>query len=106
MDTRKAVVTYNRDTDTLYITLPPCKGGFADSSDGKYFFAFYDSHDSETPSAFEVHWFSEVWDDDDLIPEVNVRFDVEDTDLRGVTLRELLAWAHQRFVEARMKAEV
>jgi len=95
---RKAVVTYHRQADTLYITLPPCKGGYGTSPDGVYFFTFYDSRRRRQPSAFEIHHFSEVWNDETIIPVLALRLTVEGTALRDVTLREVARWAYQQFV--------
>lgn len=49
-----------------------------------------------------MHHFREVWDDESIIPSLEMRFDLEGTDLRGLTLQEVLLWAHQRFVERRV----
>lgn len=98
MDIREAVTTYNPQTDTLTITLPPSRAGFADSADGRFLFLFYDERDSPTPSGFEVHWFSEVWDNPEVLPDPGFRFRNSEAGSGHLSWRELLCWAHRRFV--------
>jgi hypothetical protein len=37
-------------------------------------------------------------DDPDVIPELEMRFDVVGTTLEGMTLKKVLRWAYQRYV--------
>ncbi|MBC8448614.1 MAG: hypothetical protein H8D78_12780 [Chloroflexi bacterium] len=98
--------TYNRDLDTLYLSSPECTGRWMDSWDGIFFFTKYNHREDEIPRGFEIHFFSEVWNDREVIPPLTeMRFDVIGTSLREVSLDEVLRWAYQRYVAARRPRE-
>jgi hypothetical protein len=93
--------TYNPNLDTLHLRTPGCTGKYLDSEDGIFFFTVLDHWDSTTPCGFEVHFFSEVWNDEEIIPDLDMRFEIADTDLRDAGLDEVLRWAFETYIEAR-----
>jgi len=97
----KLRVSYNPELDALYLSTPSCTGKFMDSQDGIYFFMVYNNRSDAHPTGFEVHHLSEVWNDEDLIPHLDMRFDIDGTELKGATLRQVLRWAYERYVARR-----
>jgi hypothetical protein len=94
----KLQVTYNPNLDTLYLTSPSCSGKWMDSHDGMFFFLVYNQRTDASPTGFEIHHFTEVWDDKKLLPRLDMRFDVLGTEVKEATLKEVLRWAFEQYV--------
>ena len=99
-------VSYNPELDALYLSTPSCTGKFMDSEDGMYFFTVYNRRGDAHPTGFEIHHLSEVWDDEELIPHLDMRFDIDGTELKGASLQQVLRWAHERYVAGREQKRV
>ena len=100
----KLQVTYNPNLDTLYLTSPSCSGKWMDSHDGMFFFLVYNQRADASPTGFEIHHFTEVWDDEKLLPWLDMRFDVLGTEVKEATLKEVLHWAFEQYVARRPSA--
>jgi hypothetical protein len=98
--------TYNPDLDTLYLNTPSCTGKWMDSGDSLFFFfTVYNERGDTVPGGFEIHHFTDVWNDDQIIPSLDLRFDVEASDIQDATLAEVLQWAYEKFVAKRKRKE-
>lgn len=97
----KLKVTYNPNLDTLYLSTPLCTGKWMDSRDGIFFFMVYNETTDTVPTGFEIHHLADVWNDEEIIPSLDLRFEIEGTELQDVTLREVLRWAYEQFVAKR-----
>jgi hypothetical protein len=93
----KLQVTYNPNLDTLYLTSPSCSGKWMDSQDGMFFFLIYNQRADTSPTGFEIHHFTEVWDDEKLLPRLDMRFDLLGTEVKEATFKEVLRWAFERY---------
>lgn len=96
-------VTYNPYLDTLYLRTPDCTGSWLDSEDGMFFFTIFDDQDQEVLCGLEIHFFSEIWDDEETIPDLDVLFDIPGTEIRDADLSEVLQWAFETFVKPRQR---
>jgi hypothetical protein len=101
----KLKVTYNPNLDTLYLSTPLCTGRWMDSRDGMFFFMVYNETTDTVPTGFEIHHLADVWNDEEIIPSLDLRFEIEGTDLQDVTLKEVLRWAYEQFVVKREEGE-
>jgi hypothetical protein len=97
----KLKVTYNPNLDALYLSTPFCTGRWMDSQDGIFFFMVYNETTDTVPTGFEIHHLADVWNDEEIIPPLDLRFEIEGTELQDVTLREVLRWAYEQFVAKR-----
>lgn len=95
--------TYNPNLDILYLRTLGCTGSWLDSEDGVFFFAIFNNQDQETLCGFEIHFFSGIWDDEVMIPDLDVRFDILGTEIRDADLSEVLQWAFETFVKPRQR---
>jgi hypothetical protein len=57
--------------------------------------------EATVPTGFEIHHLADVWNDEEIIPPLDLRFEIEGTELQDVTLREVLRWAYEQFVAKR-----
>jgi hypothetical protein len=65
------------------------------------FYICYDWDNSEEIVGFEWLDFSRYFnaiDDEGVIPDLEMRFDIEGTNLKRLTLKEVLRWAYRRYV--------
>ncbi|MFQ6058982.1 MAG: hypothetical protein ACE5MB_08925 [Anaerolineae bacterium] len=96
----KIEVSYHEGQDTLYLrTIPKRPARMAETD-----YDFYIRYDWDDPTkivGFEWLDFSTYFntiDDPDVIPELEMRFDIVGTNVEGVTLKEILRWAYQKYV--------
>jgi len=101
----KLKVTYNPNLDALYLSTPLCTGKWMDSQEGVFFFMIYNETTDTVPTGFEIHHLADVWNDEEIIPSLDLRFEIEGTDLQDVTLREVVRWAYEQFVAKRGERE-
>lgn len=109
--TKEIEVRYSEPDDTLYIRVLPKRPARMAETD----YDFYIRYDWDDPSqivGFEWLGFSAYFsalDEPSVIPEVDMTFDVVGTDLKGLTLKNVLRWAYERYVlkrEAELAAKV
>lgn len=93
-------VRYSGARDALYIrTLPKRPARMAETDYD--FYIRYDWEDPDKVVGFEWLDFSRYFtalDEPGAIPELDLRFNVRGTELKGLTLKELLRWAYERYV--------
>lgn len=94
-------VTYNRAKDTLYIEILPARPARIDGFE----FDFYIRYDWDEPSkivGFEWLDFSKGYqgiDHIDEITSVDTKFDIKNTRLKNLSLRDVFDWAYKTFVQ-------
>jgi len=102
---KKLDVRYHEVKDTLYLRILPKRP--ARMAETNYdFYIRYDWDDPTQIVGFEWLDFSVYFnaiDEAGVIPELDMTFDVVGTRLQGLTLKEVLRWAYQRYV---LKEEV
>ncbi len=98
--TVKVEIRYHEAKDTLYLrTLPRRPARMAETDYD--FYVRYDWDDQTKIVGFEWLDFSTYFNainEQGVIPELDVTFDVLGTNLRGLDLKEVLCWAYQRYV--------
>lgn len=100
METKKLKVAYYAEKDILYLQISPPRPARVDEK--KY--GLMVRHDWDKPDevvGFECLDFSLLIPhlaEPDVVPKLNLRFDVEGTTLMNVTLTEVLHWAYERYV--------
>jgi hypothetical protein len=100
MENKKLAVIYYRGKDTLYLRILPKRPARMDETDYDFYIR-YDWDNPEEIVGFEWLDFSRYFnaiDDDGVIPDLEMRFDIEGTNLKGLTLKEVLRWAYRRYV--------
>lgn len=108
MESKNLKVTYHRAKDTLYLRTLPKRPATMDVTD----YGFYIRYDWDNPDeivGFEWLGFSayiNTLDEPGVIPDLEMRFDIEGTDLKGLTLKEVLRWAYHRYVLCDLSAEL
>ena len=104
METRKLKVVYHEDKDILSLIIPPLRPSRAEGDEND-FLILRDWDNRDEIVGFEVLDFSlfvpHIYDLDAL-PQIELRFDVDGTEIRGMTLREVLEWAYKNFIVMRL----
>jgi hypothetical protein len=104
METRKLKVIYHEDKDILSLIIPPLRPSRTEGDEND-FLILRDWDNRGEIVGFEVLDFSlfvpRIYDLDAL-PQIELRFDVDGTEMRGVTLREVLEWAYKNFIVMRL----
>lgn len=100
METRKLKVVYHEDKDILSLIILPLRPSRAEGDEND-FLILRDWDNRAEIVGFEVLDFSlfvpHIYELDAL-PPIELRFDVDGTEMRGVTLREVLEWAYKNFI--------
>jgi len=101
METRKQLdIFYLSDRDILSLNILPHRSAQTGITD--YGFQIcYDWDNHEEIVGFEILDFSYFIPhlyEPGVVPEVKMRFDVQDSDLTNVTLHEVLEWAYRRYI--------
>lgn len=100
METKKLRATYYGEKDTLYLqTLPPRPARVDETRYG--LMVRYDWDKPDEVVGFECLDFSLLIPhlaESGVVPELDLRFDVEGATLMGATLTEVLRWAYERYV--------
>lgn len=97
----KIEVTYDRAKDTLYAEILPARPARVDGFE----FDFYIRYDWDDPSkivGFEWLDFSKGYQGVNHIDEIittDVKFDIKNTKLKNLTLREVFDWAYKTYVQ-------
>lgn len=97
---KKLSVSYYRDKDILYLqTIPERPAKVEEMEYG--LLVRYDWENLNEVVGFEILDFSMFiphLGESGVLPELDMRFDVEDSELENATLREVLLWAYRRYV--------
>jgi len=100
MESNGLNITYYDDKDILYLQILPERPAKVEET--KYgFMVRYDWDNPEVIVGFECLDFSllvPLLAERGVLPDTRMRFDVEGTDLKDATLKEVLIWAYQRYV--------
>ena len=101
MASRKELsVSYYRDKDILYLqTLPQRAAKVEEMEHG--LLVRYDWENLDEVVGFEILDFSMFvprLGQPDALPELDMRFDVESSNLEDATLRDVLLWAYRRYI--------
>lgn len=100
MESKRLKITYYDDKDILYLQILPERPARVEET--KYgLMVRYDWDEPEEIVGFECLDFSLLVPhlaERGVLPEIRMKFDVEGTDLKDATLREVLIWAYQRYV--------
>ncbi len=104
METRRLRVVYHEDKDILSLIIPPLRPSRAEGNEND-FLILRDWGNRDEIVGFEVLDFSlfvpHIYELDAL-PQIELRFNVDGTEMRGVTLREVLEWAYKNFIVTRL----
>jgi uncharacterized protein YuzE len=104
METKKLKATYYGEKDILYLQILPSRPARVDET--KYgLMVRYDWDGPDEVVGFECLDFSLLIPhlaEPGVVPELDLRFDVEGTMLMNVTLTEVLHWAYERYVLRRL----
>jgi len=97
---KKLSVSYYRDKDILYLQiLPQRPAKIEEMAHG--LLVRYDWENLDEVVGFEILDFSMFvphLGEPDALPELDMRFDVENADLENATLRDVLLGAYQRYI--------
>lgn len=100
MESRRLKAIYYDNKDILYLQLLPERPARVDET--KYgFMVRYDWDDPETVVGFECLDFSLLVPhlaEPGVLPKLEMCFDIEGTDLKRATLKDVLIWAYRRYV--------
>ncbi len=100
METKKLKVTYYDEKDILYLQILPPRPARVDET--KYgLIVRYNWDKPDEVVGFECLDFSLLIPhlaEPGVVPQLDLRFDVEGTTLLNVTLTEVLHWAYERYV--------
>lgn len=100
METKKLKATYYSEKDVLYLQILPPRPARVDET--KYgLMVRYGWDKPDEVVGFECLDFSLLIPhlaEPGVVPELDLRFDVEGTTLMNVTLTEVLHWAYERYV--------
>ncbi|MBC8263259.1 MAG: DUF2283 domain-containing protein [Anaerolineales bacterium] len=100
MESKKLKITYYEDKDILYLQILPARPAKVEET--KYgFMVRYDWDDPEVVVGFECLDFSLLVPhlaEPGILPEVRMRFDIQEAGLKNTSLREALIWTYQRYV--------
>lgn len=105
--TKQVEIRYSEAKDALYIRALPKRPARMAETDYD-FYVRYDWDNPEEVVGFEWLGFSSYFsalEEPGVIPELDLRFDVAGTELKGLTLKELLRWAYERYVLKREPAQ-
>lgn len=106
---KKVIVKYSPGLDALYLWFVPKQRSRLAPVDSGYFFLHQSQEKQGEVCGYEWLDFSYFVDDNgraDLpISEPDFLFDVQGTDVKGATLKQVIFWAYKRFVGARSKAQ-
>ena len=104
METRKLKVIYHEDKDILSLIISPLRPSRAEGDEND-FLILRDWDNRDEIVGFEVLDFClfvpHIYDLDAL-PQIELHFDVDGTEMRGATLREVLEWAYKNFIVMRL----
>jgi hypothetical protein len=93
-------VVYHPEGDALWLEILPSRPARTSMTE----YDFYVRHDAECPDGivgFQILQFSLFiphLHESGVVPDVSCRFDVVDTDLKGLGLKEVIEWAYWRYV--------
>ncbi len=91
---------YHPEGDALWLEILPARPTHTSMTE----YDFYIRHDTERPDeivGFQILQFSLFvphLHESGVVPDVSYRFDVVDTDLKGLRLKEVIEWAYWRYV--------
>jgi len=101
METVKQVIAhYIPQGDHLYIHIKPKRPAAVSETDHDFYIR-YDLEEQREIVGFECLDFSKLVPhiyDPKVVPKLDLRFDVESTHLRNVTLQEVLAWVYEAHI--------
>jgi uncharacterized protein YuzE len=107
MRTKKLRASYDNGKDILYLQMLLSRPARVDET--KYgLMVRYDWDEPEEIVGFECLDFSLLIPhlaEPGVVPELEMRFDIEDAEVQDVTLQEVLHWAYERYVLQRPVAE-
>lgn len=100
MESRKLKVNYYEDKDILYLQIIPERPAKVDET--KYgFMVRYDWDNPKEIVGFECLDFSLLIPhlaEPGVLPKVKMRFDIEGSEIKDATLKDVLIWAYCRYV--------
>ncbi len=108
METKKLVVNYYRQGDTLWLHIHPDRPAREEMTE----YDFYIRYDRDTPneivgfkvldfSHFAVHLYEQG-----VVPVLPWRFSVEGTEVRDVTLQGVLEWSYRHYILGEKTADM
>lgn len=104
METKKLKVVYHEDKDILSLIILPLRPSRAEGDEND-FLILRDWDNRDEIVGFEILDFSlfvpHIYDLDAL-PQIELRFNVDGTEMHSVTLREVLEWAYKNFIVMRL----
>ena len=107
METKRLEISYYQDKDILYLqTLSPRPARVDETKYG--LMVRYDWDEPDEIVGFECLDFSLLIPhlaEPGVVPELEMCFDIEGTEMRGASLREVLRWAYERHVLQRSITE-
>jgi len=110
MGNREVIVKYSPGLDALYIWFVPKQKSKIVPQDAGYFFVYQSQDELKEVRGYEWLDFSYFVDEDGTvdmpIPEPRSLFNVQGTDLKGATLKEVVFWAYQKFVRKDQKHQL
>jgi uncharacterized protein YuzE len=107
METKELKVSYYNDKDILYLQILPSRPARVDET--KYgLMVRYDWDEPDEVVGFECLDFSLLIPhlaEPGVVPELEMCFEIEGTEVRDATLQEVLNWAYERYVLQRTVTE-
>lgn len=99
-------VIYHDEKDILFLSLAPGRPSVTSGNEFD-FFILYDWDNRDDIVGFEIHDFADFFIPHlyelGAVPDMDMTFDVQGTEIKDAPLRDVLEWAYRRYV--RKKAE-